>query len=42
MSTSLNSLPLLGSTTTDGGPSSIALQGYAYVVNAVGGTTRCG
>ena len=35
------SLPLLGSTTTDAGPSSIALQGhYAYVANAVGGTVE--
>jgi hypothetical protein len=39
--TSLNSLPLLGSTTTDAGPSSIALQDhYAYVVNAVDGTVE--
>jgi len=39
--TSPSSLPLLGSTTTDAGPSSIALQGhYGYVVNAVGGTVE--
>jgi hypothetical protein len=39
--TSPSSLPLLGSTTTDAGPSSIALQDhYAYVANAVGGTVE--
>jgi hypothetical protein len=39
--TSPSSLPLLGSTSTDAGPSSVALQGhYAYVVNAVGGTVE--
>jgi hypothetical protein len=39
--TSPSSLPLLGSTTTDAGPSSIALQGhYAYVANAVAGTVE--
>lgn len=39
--TSPRSLPLLGSTSTDAGPSGIALQGhYAYVVNAVGGTVE--
>lgn len=39
--TSPSSLPLLGSTTTDAGPSGIALQGhYAYVANAVGGTVE--
>jgi hypothetical protein len=39
--TSPVSLPLLGGTDTDGGPSSIALQDhYAYVVNAVSGTVN--
>jgi hypothetical protein len=41
MNTSPSSLPLLGSTTTDAGPSGIALQShYAYVVNAVGSTVE--
>lgn len=39
--TSPSSLPLVGRTTTDAGPSSIALQShYAYVVTAVGGTVE--
>jgi hypothetical protein len=39
--TSPISLPLLGGTDTDAGPSSIALQDhYAYVVNAVSGTVN--
>ncbi len=39
--TSPTSLPLLGSTDTDAGPSSVAVQGqYAYVINAVSGTVE--
>lgn len=41
LNSSPSSLPLLGSTTTDAGPSGIGLQDhYAYVVNAVGGTVE--
>jgi hypothetical protein len=39
--TSPNSLPLLGSVSTDTGPSSVAVQGQdAYVVNAVSGSLQ--